>query len=138
MGIANADPPLRSITKVGSHHFRQIVSGDGFLLTEMDVEFNDMAGRFAKATVDEHRPPHRIRMAIVAHDALTTQNAMWIARATIIANQPPEDPTRDTQASRAKAAEAAAAKRRKKAEAAVAAAATKTESNGATPPAPQS
>ena len=88
---------------------------------------NDMADRYAKAAVDEHRAPYRVRMAIAAHDALTTQNAMWIGPATVVAIQQPGDPSRDTQASRAKAAEAAAAKRRKKAEAATEAAAATTE-----------
>lgn len=109
------------------------VRGDAFLLTEIDVEFNVMADRFAKAAVDEHRPPYRIRMAIAAHDALTKQNAMWIARATVIANQQPQDPDKDTQASRARAAEAVAVERRKKAQAAAEAAATKTETTRATP-----
>ena len=65
--------------------------------------------------------PYRIRKAIEAHDTLTTENAMWVARATVIANQQPGsgEPGRDTQASRAKAAEAAAAKRRSKKEQAV-------------------
>ena len=88
-------------------------------LTETGVEFNDMAAdRYAKAAVETHRVPYRIRMAVAAHDKLTTHNAMWIARATVIANQQPADPGRDTPASRAKAAEAAATKRRIKAAAA--------------------
>ena len=66
-------------------------------------------------------------MAIAAHDAFTIQNAMWIARATVLANQQPGDPGRDTQASRARAAEAAAAKRRTKAAAAAAAKAIGTQ-----------
>ena len=127
------DVPFEAVIWMPSHvkkgHCGQIVRGDGFLLTETNVAFNDAADRLAKAAVEAHRGPHRIRMAIEAHDALTTENAMWIARATVIANQQPGDPVRNTQASRAKAVEAAAAKRRTKAAAAAAAA---TQPAGAT------
>ena len=84
------DAPHESVIWMPSHVKKgergRTVRGDGFLLTETDVEFNDMADRFAKAAVDARRVPHRIRMAIAAHDDPTTQNAMWIARATVIAN----------------------------------------------------
>ena len=91
-----------------------IARGDGFLLTEEDVACNEAADKLAKVAVEQHRVPYRIRKAIEAHDALTTQNAMWIARATLIANQQVGGPGRDTQASKAGAAEAAAEKRRLK------------------------
>ena len=125
------DVPNEAVIWMPSHVKKgqcgQTVRGDGFLLTEADVEGNDMADRYAKAAVDAHRVPYRTRQAIAAHDVLTTDNAIWIARATVIANQQPGDPGRDTQASRAKAAEAAATKRRAKAEAAAAAKATQTQ-----------
>ena len=46
---------------------------------------------------------------------MVTANAMWIVRAGVLANQQRDDPVRDSQAPRAKAAAAAAAKRRAKA-----------------------
>ena len=91
-----------------------ITRGDGFLLTEADVEHNGHAGRLTKRAVAEHRAPFRIRQSVAAHNLLTTQNAIWIARATVIANQQTAEPRRDTQASRANAAAAAAAKRQAK------------------------
>ena len=87
-----------------------IVRGDGFLLTEVDVEANAEADRLAKRGVEEHRAPLLTRREIKEHDDLTTANAMWIARATLTANNQDDDPKRDTEASKAKAA-AAAAKR---------------------------
>ena len=60
--------------------------GDGFLLTDADIKGNALADNYAKEAVDAHRVPLRIRKAIEAHDDLTTHNAKWIARATVIAN----------------------------------------------------
>ena len=88
-----------------------VVRGDGFLLIEADVAGNAEADKLAKRAVEHHRVHFRIRQAIRAHDELVTANAMWVARASILANQQTGDPQRDTQASRAKAAAAAAAKR---------------------------
>ena len=70
----------------------QAVRGDGFLLTETDVEFNDYADRLAKAAVDAHRVPYRTRQEVEADDILTIDNAKWIARATVMADQQPDDP----------------------------------------------
>ena len=56
--------------------------------------------------------PFRIREEIKAYDALTASNAMWVARATLLANGRTSEPARDTQASRLKAAAAAADKRK--------------------------
>lgn len=115
---ATEEFPRDSVVWMPSHTKKgecgQAVRGDGFLLTETDVEFNDYADRLAKAAVEAHRVPYRIRQEIEAHNVLTTDNAKWIARATVLANQQPSDPTRDTQASKAKAAEAAARKRKLK------------------------
>ena len=77
---------------------------------------NDVADRYAKRAVEAHRVPRRTRDIIEAHDQPTHDNAVWIARATILANQQQQEPHRDTQASRAKALEAAAAKRKAKRE----------------------
>ena len=55
-------------------------------------------------------------MAIAAHDQLVADNAMWIARATVLANQQTVQPFRDTEASRERAAKAAAVKRKLKAD----------------------
>ena len=89
-----------------------VVRGDGFLMTEVDVEANDVADRYAKRAVAAHRVPFRIREEIKAHDALIASNAMWVARATLLANGRTSEPARDTQASRLKAAAAAADKRK--------------------------
>ena len=51
------------------------------------VDFNDVADTLDKAAVEAHRVPYKIRKAIEAHDELTSSNAMWIARATLLANQ---------------------------------------------------
>ena len=91
-----------------------IARGDGFLLVEQDVQFNDVADKLAKAVVEAHRVPYKIRKAIETHDELTTRNAMWIAKATLMANHQKHDRGNDTQTSRAKAAETTAEKRRLK------------------------
>ena len=90
--------------------------GDGFLLTLQDRESNDAADRHVKRGVEHHRVPFRIRMAVAAHDQLVADNAMWIARATVVANQQAVQPFRGTEASRERAAKAAAVKRKLKAE----------------------
>ena len=91
------------------HHQRR-----WFLLVETDVLLNDLADKYAKRAVEAHRVPFRIRKVIEDHNQLTHDNAAWIARATILANQQQHEPHRDTQASRAKASEAAAIKRKTK------------------------
>lgn len=87
---------------------RTVTRGDGFLMPELDVEMNDIADKYAKQAVSAHRAPYRVRAEIKAHDDLTTANAMWVARAALLANQRTAEPTRDTQASRVKTAAAAA------------------------------
>ena len=94
----------------------EITRGDGFLLTERDIELNDLADTYAKRAVDEHRVPMRKRNEIKAHDEATKLNAMWIARATLLANEQLQAPHRDTQASREKALEAARRRKRHRAE----------------------
>ena len=94
------------------------VRGDGFLVEEVDVMANDLADKLAKRAVEKHRVPKRIRYEIMKHDELVTENAMWIARATMLANDHPGDPLRDTEASKARAAQAAAEKKKAKAAAA--------------------
>ena len=103
-------------------HVRQggcgsIIRGDGFLLTEEDVEANGMADTYAKRAVLAHRVPYKIRKEVESYNDLTTDNAMWIARATLLANsnQHPGMPARDTEASRARAAVAAATRRKHRA-----------------------
>ena len=81
------------------------IRGDGFLITEADVGHNDVADNYAKWAVEAHRVPLRIRNIIAAHDQLTHDNAVWIAKATVLANQQLQEPHRDTEASRAKALE---------------------------------
>ena len=92
---------------VGENGVGKEIRGDGFLLQSIDVHMNDVADRYAKRAVEAHRVPYRIRKEIEAHDEITTANAMWIARATVLANQQETIPMRDTQASRARAAAAA-------------------------------
>ena len=74
------DVPPESVIWIPSHvktgQSGRIMRGDGFLLAETDVEFNDAADKLAKAAVEAHRVPYRIRKAIEAHDALATENAM--------------------------------------------------------------
>ena len=112
--------PASSVTWMPAHlkpgQCGTVVRGDGFLLIEVDVAANAEADRLAKRAVEHHRVSYRTRQEVKAHDDLVTANAMWIARAGILANQQREDPARDTQASRAKAAAAAAARRQSKAQ----------------------
>jgi len=86
------------------------VTGDGFLVAELDIEANDAADILAKRSVDEHRVPLLIRTQVKDHEHLVTLNAMWLARATLMANDQTDEPHRDTEASRAKAMAAAKAK----------------------------
>ena len=86
------------------------VRGDGFLVQEVDVGANAEADRYAKLAVVEHRVPAAIRKQLKEHDELVTAKAKCIARASAIANDQPGKPNRDTEASRAKAAQAAAAR----------------------------
>ena len=113
------DVPAGSVIWMPSHCKKgqagEIVRGDGFLLTELDIAMNDVADKHAKRAVEQHRVPHRKRAEIKAHDEATIQNAMWIARATLLANEQEHPPHRDTEASRARAI--AAARERKKAKA---------------------
>ena len=74
----------------------EIVRGDGFLLTELDIEMNDVADKHAKRAVEQHRVPYRKRAEIKAHDEATIQNAMWIARSPLLANEQEHPPHRDT------------------------------------------
>ena len=117
MHDALSDTPVTSVIWMPAHlkpgQCGTVVRGDGFLLTESDVAGNAEADTLAKRAVEQHRVPFKVREAIKAHDELVTANAMWVARASILANQQPTDPERDTQASRSKAA--AAMKRRHKA-----------------------
>ena len=103
MHHALSDVPPQAVIWMPSHvkpgQCGTITRGDGFLLEETDVEANEAADILAKRAVGEHRVPYRTRKAIEAHDALTASNAMWVARATILANQQQSDPVRDTRAS---------------------------------------
>ena len=47
-----------------------VVRGDGFLMTELDVEKNDVADRYAKRAVTAHKVPFRIREQIKKHTTL--------------------------------------------------------------------
>ena len=71
-----------------------------------------LADTHAKRAVEHQRVPYRIRNIIKAHDEATSQNAMWIARATVLASEQAIAPHRDTEASRERAL--AAARKRKK------------------------
>ena len=113
---ALSDVPPEATVWIPSHmkagSCGKVVRGDGFLMTEVDVEANDVADKYAKRAVIAHRVPFRIREEIKAHDALTACNAMWLAQATLLANSRGTEPARDTQASRVKAAASAAEKRK--------------------------
>ena len=84
------------------------VRGDGILVEEVDVEANGEADRLAKRAVAAHRVPTAIRGEVRQHSELVADNAMWIARATAVANNHQGDPNRDTEASKTRAAQAAA------------------------------
>ena len=71
-----------------------------------------MADKVAKAAVLAHRVPLHIRRSVKQHADLMVANAKWIARATLIVNDQPGQPARDTEASRAGAAKAAAERRK--------------------------
>ena len=79
---------------------------DGTFLTADDVFANDAADTHAKAAVEKHR----VTRADVAcwKDATARANmrAMWLARATVLANNIPEYPFSDSEAARWRADEA--------------------------------
>ena len=85
------DTPASSVVWMPSHCKKgqagTVARGDGFLLTEIDIELNDVADKHAKQAVEKRRAPHRKRAGIQAHDEATVHNAMWIARATLLANE---------------------------------------------------
>ena len=114
------DVPPESTIWMPSHCKRgqagTVVRGDGFLLTEQDIEMNDAADKYAKRAVEQHRVPKLKRDQIKAHDEATRQNAMWIARATLLASDQQQPPHRDTEASREKALAAARLRRKNKAQ----------------------
>ena len=119
MHVALDDVPKEAVIWMPAHlkpgTCGTAVRGDGFLVEEVDVEANDAADKLAKAAVEKHRVPKMVRAAIKEHDDLVMENAMWIARAAAIASNQPGDPARDTEASKAKAAQAAAEKKKAKA-----------------------
>ena len=98
------DTPSQAMIWMPSHateaDLGTICRGDGFLLTLQDLDGNDAADRLAKRAVNFHRVPFMVRKAIEAHDQLTTDNAVWIARATVLANRQQQHPLRDTEACR--------------------------------------
>ena len=122
MHVALDDVPKQAVIWMPAHlkpgACGSAIRGEGFLVEEGDVIANDAADKLAKAAVEEHRVPIIIRNAIKEHDELVTDNAMWIARATAISSDQPGEPARDTEASKARAAQAAAERRKAKAAAA--------------------
>lgn len=119
MLVALDDVPKESVIWMPPHlkpgTCGKAIRGDGFLVEEIDVEANDVADKLAKRAVEKHRAPKMIRNQISKQGELVTASAKWIARATAIANDQPGDPARDTEASKAKAAQAAAGNRKAKA-----------------------
>ena len=113
---ARYDTPPEDIVWIPSHCTEKDIGtatrGDGFLLQLRDLRGNEAADKYAKRAVETHRVPYRIRQEIKAHDRLTVQNAVWVARATTLANQQSTFPQRDSQASREKALAAARERRR--------------------------
>lgn len=88
------------------------IKSDGSLVSATDIMANDVADRLAKLGVEHHRVPQeevrRWKQAFVAAKA----TAKWIGIATHAANNHPQFPVRDSEASRWKAIAA----QRKKAE----------------------
>ena len=74
--------------------------GDGSKLSAHDRDANGCADELAKAAVEAHRVPLEVRKTISACEQKQTQLAIWIANATLLANNAEVQPTRDTAASR--------------------------------------
>ena len=77
---------------------------------------NGVADTYAKRAVEAHRVPYRVRQEIKDYNELTIMNAMWVGRATVLANQSGSLPERDSEASRERALQAAREKRKQKLE----------------------
>ena len=120
MHLALDEVPASSVIWMPSHCKKgqagTVIRGDGFLLTETNIEINDVADTHAKRAVEQHRVPSRKRAEIKAHDEATTQNALWIARATLLANDQEQPPHRDTEVFRERAIAAGRERRKAKAE----------------------
>ena len=77
--------------------------GDGELLTEGDVRGNAEADRLAKKAVQEHRVGRNDVNEWIKHCSDSKALAIWIARATHLANNSEYYPFKDSEASRSKA-----------------------------------
>ena len=78
--------------------------GDGSLLSETDRWANDQADRCAKDAVKAHRVPADVRKRVKDASRHVRDIAMWLGRVTHLANNQPETPRRDSDASRQAAA----------------------------------
>ena len=88
---------------------------DGSLVTARDLWANDVADKLAKLMVEYHRvPAEEVRRWKAAHRT-TKARAKWIGMATHVANNVPEFPFRDSEASRWKALAAQRSRTEKKA-----------------------
>ena len=84
--------------------------GDGHSLTAHNRHGNDLADGHAKVAVEEHRAPAALRAAVRSRLAEARSIAVLVARATHLASNMPDLPTRDAGTSRA----AAVASRKRK------------------------
>ena len=104
------DTPLEAIVWMPAHQIKGAadtrVKSNGAPLTRIDIEANGEADKLAKRAVEEHRVPFRLRDEWRRCHETTKQRAMWIARATVEANNLPNYPFSDSASSRPAAEEA--------------------------------
>ena len=112
------DTPLEKVIWMPAHQPMSAAGvkakGNNEPLTELDIEGNDQADKLAKRGVEDHRVPYRVREEWRRCMEECKARAMWIARATVLANNLPSFPFSDSGSSRAMADKAKAERLRKK------------------------
>ena len=88
------------------HEVGRVLLGNGQPLTAIDRNSNELADRYAKQAVLEHRIRQDIRIQVRELDRLVVDTAKWLGMVTYQANHYGQPPMRDSEASRQRAARA--------------------------------
>ena len=109
------DTPLEAIIWMPAHQKNGAaevrVKSNGQPLTAVDIAANEEADVLAKRGVEEHQVPFRVRDEAKRCHEMAKQRAMWVARATVEANNLPNYPYSDSESSKQAAEEARRARR---------------------------
>ena len=104
---ATDDTPADCIIWMPAHQHPEAAGNKGKsnneLLTLLDIESNDEADKPAKRGVEDHRVPYMVRQEWKRCYDEAKSRAMWIGRATSLANNLPTFPFSDSSSSRAAA-----------------------------------